>query len=85
MNKTHRLIWNALTQSWVVVSEIAKSQGKRASGVLLLSAAISALPAMAQAAEPLPNQLPTGGNVVAGTATITQSAATMPEHRPCRC
>ncbi|MXN89351.1 YadA-like family protein [Pasteurella canis] len=31
MNKIYRTLWNAATQSWVVVSELAKSDGKSAS------------------------------------------------------
>ena len=41
---------------------------------LALVGAVSPAPTWAQVAA---NQLPTGGNVVAGTATITQSAAVM--------
>ena len=39
MNKTHRLIWNDLTCTWVAVSERTRARGKRSSGALLLGAA----------------------------------------------
>ncbi len=92
MNKTYRLIWNELTRTWVAVSEITRSRGKRAAGCvavaadyalalsgLVLKPLVSAL-AMAglvHAAPPAPSQLPTGGQVVAGTASIGQSGSVM--------
>ena len=81
MNKTHRLIWNDLTRTWVAVSEHTKARGKRASGALLLAGLLLAAPiAPSLAAPPNPpaaNQLPTGGKVVAGQAGIAQSGATL--------
>ena len=83
MNKSYRLIFNELTNTWVAVSEITKGRGKRASGAVLL-AAVGVLTALAQAPAlaappnpPTPTQLPTGGQVVAGQANIAQSAATL--------
>ncbi len=81
MNKTYRLIWNEYTNTWVAVAEIAKARGKRASGAVLLAAAGMVLPVAAPLAAP-PNppsatQLPTGGQVVAGRAGISQNAATL--------
>ncbi|MFP5414653.1 MAG: beta strand repeat-containing protein [Gammaproteobacteria bacterium] len=81
MNNTYRLIWNELTASWVAVSEITAARGKRTSGVLLL-AAVSLLTPSAQAQTPPDaNQLPVGGQVVAGQAGITQSGAVMTIHQ----
>ena len=81
MNKTYRLVWSDLSQTWVAVSETAASRSKRAAGVVLLAAAVGLgvpLPAAAQAVAPPPaNALPTGGNVVAGTAAISQTGASM--------
>ncbi len=82
MNKTYRLIWNDFTHTWVAVAEIAKARGKRASGAVLLAAAgfIALPPAPVFAAPPNPpvaTQLPTGGKLVAGQASIAQSAATL--------
>ena len=82
MNKTYRLIWNDFTNTWVAVSEIARARGKRASGAVLLAAAgfIAVPPAPVFAAPPNPpaaTALPTGGKLVAGQASIAQSAATL--------
>ncbi|MFK3619643.1 YadA-like family protein [Pasteurella multocida] len=41
MNKIYRTLWNAATQSWVVVSELAKAGGKTASGKSALVNSIS--------------------------------------------
>ncbi|MBK7000918.1 MAG: filamentous hemagglutinin N-terminal domain-containing protein [Rhodoferax sp.] len=75
MNKSYRLIYNEITQTWVAVSEITKGRGKRASGAVLLAGAVALSPAMAE--PPAATQLPTGGQVVAGQASISQSAATL--------
>jgi len=40
MNKTYRLIWNETTNTWAVVSELAKARGKRASGAVILFPAV---------------------------------------------
>ena len=78
MNKVYRLIWNELTRAWVAVSELVKSRGKRASGVLLLAAlGIAVSPASTFAADPAPTALPTGGQIAAGVASIGQSGANM--------
>ena len=81
MNKTYRLIWNDLTCTWVAVAECAKGRGKLASGAVLLAAAgtVFTVP-LALAAPPnppAPTQLPTGGQVVAGQAAISQSATVL--------
>lgn len=82
MNKQYRLIWNQITQTWVAVAENARACGKRASGAVSRAAAGLALAAACGQAgaappspsnPPAPTQLPTGGQVVAGQATITQS------------
>ncbi|MEI6601682.1 MAG: filamentous hemagglutinin N-terminal domain-containing protein, partial [Comamonadaceae bacterium] len=81
MNKSYRLIYNEVTNTWVAVAETAKARGKRAAGAVLLAAASSVLgTAPAYAAPPTPpaaTQLPTGGQVVAGQAGIVQNAATL--------
>ena len=76
MNKTYRLIWNELTHAWVAVAETVRSHGKRAQRSVLAAAILAVLPAptLAQVAA---NALPTGGQVVAGTASISQSGAAM--------
>ena len=77
MNKTYRLIWNELSRAWVAVSEIAQARGKRASGTVLLAALglVAVLPASTFAqVPPAPTALPTGGQVVAGQASIAPPA-----------
>jgi filamentous hemagglutinin family protein len=89
MNKSYRLIWNEFTNAWVAVSEIIKAKGKSgkcASGAVLLAAAgfIAVSPAPTFAAPPAlgtmapaATALPTGGQLVAGQASIAQTGATM--------
>ncbi len=85
MNKRYRLIWNASTQTWVAAAETARGRGKRSSVCAVLASASAAgiallmvLPPFAAAAPPpAPGQLPTGGQVVAGQAAISQSANTL--------
>ncbi|OGT01232.1 MAG: hypothetical protein A2Z65_01115, partial [Gallionellales bacterium RIFCSPLOWO2_02_58_13] len=72
MNKIYRLIWNEITRTWAAVAENARACGKRASGAVLLAASGVAL-----AAPPAPDQLPAGGQVVAGSASIGQAGAVM--------
>jgi filamentous hemagglutinin family protein len=123
INRMFRVIWNEAMGSWIPVSEIARSRGKRsgrsaavlaplAAALLLASPAHAARPGLgteptptatvkipvprlasprvATAApapvatlptarvtttEPAPGQLPTGGNVVAGAASIAAGSA----------
>ncbi|MCF8209117.1 MAG: filamentous hemagglutinin N-terminal domain-containing protein, partial [Rhodoferax sp.] len=79
MNKSYRLIWNELVQAWVVVSELTKSRGKRASALALATA--SSIVLAAPPNPPSAGQLPTGGQVVAGQASILQSGAAMQIHQ----
>ncbi len=80
MNRAFRTLWSHARQCWVVVSELARSSGKK--GVKsIVSAALAEIVlgttlAGSVAAQPPPeaNQLPTGGSVVRGTATISQTA-----------
>jgi filamentous hemagglutinin family protein len=74
MNRAYRLIWNELTRTWVAVSELTRSHGKRKSVVAATAASL----ALATTAHALgPNTLPTSGQVVAGNATISQTANTL--------
>lgn len=78
MNRMHRIIWNDARQAYVVAHEHAASHGKPASSVKRAASALAAfLIAQAAHAAPLPNQLPTGGQVVAGQAAIAQSGNAM--------
>lgn len=81
MNHTYRLVWNQETQRYVPAPECAKGKGKTkalAPAAVILSTVL-ALPAWAQTSAPAPaaNQLPTGGQVVSGSAHIHQSGSQM--------
>ena len=80
LNRSFKVIWSIASNAWVAVSEITKSHGKQKSasrrcrhmffaGAILSGASIAAPPA--------PNQLPIGGAVAAGSATINTSGSTM--------
>lgn len=88
LNRRYRLVWNRVRQCWSVAPEIASGQGKAAAGasepvqaacILPLRALVVAigcafsLPALALDA----GALPTGGNVVAGQASLSQSGNTL--------
>lgn len=78
MNKTYRLIWSDIRQTWVVTSELAVTRGKPSRvkpAVALLAGALASIGVHAQV--PAPNALPTGGQVVGGQASIATSGATM--------
>ena len=87
MNKIHRVIWNEITCTFVAVAEITKARGKRASsrvgGTAAASFGLRALAlalfcvGLGHAAPPAPTQLPTGAQVVAGQAAISQNNAIM--------
>jgi filamentous hemagglutinin family protein len=68
MNRIYRLVWSAVRSVWIPVAETARGRGKR-STPKLVAAAWSLSCAIAQAS-------PSGGQVTAGTGSITQSGAT---------
>ena len=68
MNRVFRLVWSRVWNAWVAVAETARGRGK-GSRRKLVAAALSLSAAIAQAA-------PSGGQVVAGTGSISQSGAT---------
>ena len=79
MNRIYRTLWSVATQSWQAVPETSKSAGKKskssAGGVLASVALGIGLSGGANAqSPPAVNQLPTGGSVARGTATISQTA-----------
>mgnify|MGYP001344864375 CR=1 FL=1 len=79
MNHTYRLVWNQEAQRYVPAPECAKGKGKSktkalAPAAVILSTAL-ALPAWAASLDA--GALPTGGNVVSGTANIGQSGNAM--------
>lgn len=77
MNRIYRLLWSAVTGAWVAVAETAKGCGSRSARKRRVPAALLWLAALAvQAQTPPPaQQLPTGGQVVAGQAGISQTGA----------
>ena len=74
MNRIHRKIWSKRLGAYVVVAETARSTGK-SSGVTgaLLGAVLLGASGLALATSVPGNALPTGGQVVAGQAGISQS------------
>ncbi len=80
MNHIFRTLWSVATQSWQAVPETAKTAGKKnvksdAAGMVASIALSFVLTGGAGAqSPPAINQLPTGGTVVRGTATISQTA-----------
>jgi filamentous hemagglutinin family protein len=81
MNHTYVLVWSPTLQSYVPAAETARRQGKRNSGkallpaVAVLGAALLSSPAFAQVPPLAANALPTGGQVVAGQASIGQNGS----------
>ena len=67
MNRIYRLVWSAVRNVWIPVAETARGRGKR-STPKLIAAALSLTCAIAHAS-------PSGGQVVAGTGSITQAGA----------
>ncbi len=77
LNHVYRVIWNASKGVWQAVSENAKGQGKTKSrktacGTSLLAGSMALLSVTAYA-----DILPTGGNIVAGSGSISQTGADM--------
>ena len=80
MNHSYRLVWNDARQRYVAAPETARGRGKSRAAKALAPAAmllggVLVLPAWAQA--PPANALPTGGQLVAGQASIAQSGNQM--------
>ena len=73
MNHIYRLVWSRLNHSWVAVSESARGQGKKVNRKLSLLVGVVALGATS-----LGNVVaaPAGGQVTAGTGTISQTGNT---------
>ena len=88
MNRVFRVIWNAAKSVWQAVAEIATGYAKCNTGsaaradrrearwavVAAGTWVILALPLGAAQAAPAPNELPTGGTVVGGSATISSTS-----------
>lgn len=83
MNRQYRLVWQARTKQWVAVSELARVRAPSKGGASARNRTVWVLGclvlgwASAWAAGPTPTQLPQGGQVVAGQASLSQSAAVL--------
>lgn len=79
MNKTFRIVWSHAHQAYVVAHEKAKARGKPSSsrrGVVALTVSLLGFSSIALA-EPALNALPTGGQIVAGSGSISQTGSAM--------
>ncbi len=87
MNHIYRLVWNETTRTWAAVAETAKGRGKRSGAptgsaragrtlrtIAAKTIAVSLAFIGVQAWALDPTSLPTGGQVVAGSAAISQAA-----------
>ena len=81
MNRVHKTLWSESAQCWQAVPETAKAAGQRsvksASGGVLatvvLGLALTGGVGAQSPPTPVANQLPTGGSVARGSATISQN------------
>ena len=74
MNKTYRLVWRASANAFVAVAECCRAKGKggaRGSALVLAGVVSSLLSSGAALAAPGLTELPTGGKLVAGSASIS--------------
>ena len=72
LNRIYRLIWSAVHQTWVVASELAGGRGKSSSTPLLSAALLASLTSLSGGA----GAAPQGGQVVAGSGSISTSIST---------
>jgi len=74
INRAFRLIWNEARRAWIPAAETARARGKRSVRAAMRLAPLLAALGLAHPAyavtPPAPDQLPTGGKVVAGAATL---------------
>ena len=78
MNRVYRIVRNEQTGSAVAVAESARGRGKRnVRGAVLMTSLIAGAALQLAHAAPGANQLPTGGQVVSGLASVTQSGNAM--------
>ena len=71
LNHTRRLAWSTVHPTFIAVAESALARGKKISSFVAVAAVILASGGSGAA------DLPTGGNIVAGSGRITQSGKTM--------
>ena len=68
LNHIYRVVWSLVLNTWVAVSEITRGRGK-SSSPKLVAAALSLTALLAQAA-------PSGGQIMAGAGSVSQSGNT---------
>ena len=75
MNRVYRLVWNEALDAWIAVSEITRGRRKRNGRRAAILVSLLGLNSLgAYATPPAPTELPTGGKVVAGAATISPAS-----------
>lgn len=74
MNHVYRIVWNSVLQTWQVAAESARARGKSRTAV---TSAASLASSLLFAGLSFAQALPTGGQVVGGSGSITQSGSTM--------
>ena len=74
LNQAYRLVWSEVHQAFIAVAEFSRSSGKRSgkAAVVLATASLVVAAGVADAVE-----LPTGGQIVAGSGAISQSGSTL--------
>ncbi len=78
MNKIFNLIWSKTKEKWIVVSEKVKGNGKVPTSPLLSIAVLTALISSGGVAYGIDaSTLPTGGQITAGSGTITATGPQM--------
>jgi len=79
MNRVFRVVWNAAKCLWQAVCETGKAHGKEKSARSLrrVAGVAGVLFAGGALAAPAANELPSGGKVVGGAASISSSGASM--------
>ena len=80
MNHTYKLVWNTARRAWMVVCELTRTGRKSSTSSARKArraAAIASvtLSAMSAWADPAPNALPSGAQIAAGQAAISQNGA----------
>jgi len=77
MNRSYRVVWNVVTMTWQAVAEIARGHGKSKTVKKAADACLAGALLVAGAQAFAAGALPTGGNVVAGSGSISQSGTSM--------
>ena len=74
MNRAYKLVWNTVSNSWIVASELARGRKKSSSSALKLAVLLAGgLASGLAAAAPAANALPTGEQPLAGSIAFDRS------------